>query len=112
MGLIVQSWVQNGWARWAARFAFFAVQLAFVAFIIHRTHIVGTPLGLGLLAVAGGLAVLGGLLALVAFVRLWHYGGLWVTPVVWLSVCIPAIYLIGFRRLPQIPIAWPLRWRR
>ena len=42
--------------------------------------------------------------------RLWFYGGLWITPIIWLCVCIPAIYLIVFRRLPRFPIEWPLMY--
>ncbi|MEL6287773.1 MAG: DUF1499 domain-containing protein [Pseudomonadota bacterium] len=75
MGLIVESWVRNRWTLWASRIALFAIQLAAVAFVLHRTQAVGTPLGLGLFTVAGALAVLGGLAAFVGFVQLWQNGG-------------------------------------
>lgn len=38
------------------------------------------------------------------------YAVLWAVPVSWLCVCIPLIYLIGFGRLPRVPLEWPLMY--
>ena len=45
-----------------------------------------------------------------AFRRLVFYAGLWATPIAWMGVCVPALYLVAYGRLPEIPIEWPLMY--
>jgi hypothetical protein len=42
--------------------------------------------------------------------RLLTYASLWAVPIFWLAVCVPAIYLVAFGRLPSIPNEWPLMY--
>jgi len=42
--------------------------------------------------------------------RLLAYTALWAVPILWLAVCVPAIYLAAYSRLPSIPIEWPLMY--
>ncbi len=44
------------------------------------------------------------------FPRIRGYAMLWAVPILWLVVCIPAIYLKTLGRLPTFPIEWPLMY--
>ncbi len=108
MGLIVNSWVRNGWALWASRLALFAIQLFIVGFVLHRFQILSTPLTLGLLTVTSVFAVLGGIAAIVGFVQIWHYGGRgglrssFALAVALVTLAWPAVYLPQAASLPAI----------
>lgn len=95
-------------ADWAARLAFFAVQLLIVAIALHRFAGLATPVALNIAALAFAIAALGMLMAFVSFVRIWREGMGGLTQAVFAMLlgigllAWPAAVLPAYYALPEI----------